>query len=198
MEDLENSGHPGFKGISPLGRGILKKKNNRDTIHFNGEYCIIDLLYRTVHSATQLCICGAVTKQCGHEHKINPGEKSQSRPESARKTSREIQIKKEDRKSLVDIPRLPQASGNRMLQNLKDFNSMPSMSKIEYLRTTAKFYHPIEKGNHYITTTLEDDDWCRCTSMCKGYTAPRNLEDLRSYAWIDPTDEYMDEQIRRT
>ena len=48
VEDFENTGHPLFKGVSPLGRGVLKKKNNRDTIHYNGEYCNIDLLYRTV------------------------------------------------------------------------------------------------------------------------------------------------------
>ena len=110
---FENSGHPVFQGVSPLGRGILKKKNNRDTIHFNG-------------AANQLCIYGAVSKWCGS----NSGEPSQSRPESARKMSPEIQIKEEDLKSLVDIPRLPHASGNRMLQNLKDFNSMPFMSKM--------------------------------------------------------------------
>ena len=91
--------------------------------------------------------------------RTNSGERSQSRPESARKTHREIQIKQEDLKSLVDIPRLPQASGNGVLQNLKHFNSMPLVSKIEYLRTTAKFYHPVEKGNHYFTTTLQDDGW---------------------------------------
>ena len=34
VNDFEKSGHPVFKGISPLGRGILKRKNNRDTIHF--------------------------------------------------------------------------------------------------------------------------------------------------------------------
>ena len=90
----------------------------------------------------QLCIYGAVSKWCGP----NSREASQSRPESARKMSPEIQIKHEDLKSLVDIPRLPHASGNRVLQNLKDFKSKPFMSKIEYLRTTAKFYHPIEKG----------------------------------------------------
>ena len=56
VNDFENSGHPVFKAISPLGRGILKRKNNRDTIHFNGVYSNIDLLYRTVHSANQLCI----------------------------------------------------------------------------------------------------------------------------------------------
>ena len=46
-----------------------------------------------------------------------------------------------------------------MLQNLKDFNSMPFISKIDYLRTTAKFYHPIEEGNYCVTTTLDDDGW---------------------------------------
>ena len=37
VDDFERSGHPVFKGICPLGRGILKKKKGKDTIHFNGE-----------------------------------------------------------------------------------------------------------------------------------------------------------------
>ena len=159
-EDFENSGHPVFQGMGPLGRGILKKKNDRGTIHFNGEYCNIDLLYKPVHSANQLFV---FTEQSQgiveNKHRTNSGVTTQSRPESARKTSPRNHIKQEDLKSLVDIPRLPQASGNRMLQHLKDFDSMPFMSKIEDLRTTAKFYHPIEKENHYVTTTLEDDGW---------------------------------------
>ena len=66
---------------------------------------------------------------------------------------------------------------------------MPFVSKIEYLRTTAKFYHPVEKVNHYVTTTLEDDGWGKLTSMCKDYTAPRNREDSRPYASIDAEQE---------
>ena len=170
VEIFENSGHPVFREVSPLGRGILKKINNRDTIHFNGECGNKNFLYRTDHAANQLCIYGAVSKWCGP----NSGEASRSRSKSARKMSQELQIKQEDLKSLVDIPRLPHASGNRMLQNLKDFNSMPFISKIEYLRTTAKFYHPIETGNYYVTTTLDDDGWGKRTSMCKENTAPRN------------------------
>ena len=72
-----------------------------------------------------------------------------------------------------------------MLQNLKGFNSMPFMSKIEYLRTTVKFHHPIEKGNYYVTTTLDDDGWRTRTSMCKEYTAPRNRKNSKPYASID-------------
>ena len=59
------------------------------------------------------------------------------------------------------------------------------MSKIEYLRTTANFYHPIEKGNNYVTTSLDDDGWRKRTSMCKEYTAPRNREDSKPCASID-------------
>ena len=104
--------------------------------------------------------------------------------------SPEIHIKQEDVKSLDDIPRLPHASGNRMLQNLKDFNLMSFMSKIEYLRTTAKFYHPIEKGNYCVTTALDDDGLGKRTSMCKEYTAPRNREDSKPYASIDAEKEF--------
>ena len=75
----------GISGVSPLDRGILKKKNNRDTILFNGEYGNNDMLYRTVDAA----IYGAVSKWRGP----NSGEASQSRPESARKMSPEIQRK---------------------------------------------------------------------------------------------------------
>ena len=108
-----------------------------------------------------------------------------SRPESARKMSPEIQIKQENLKSLVDIPRLPHAPANRMLNNLKDFNSVPLMRKIGYLRTVAKFYHPIEKGNYYVTTTLDDDGWRKRTSMCKEYTAHGNREELKPCTSID-------------
>ena len=50
---------------------------------------------------------------------------------------------------------------------------MPFVSKIEYLRTKTKFYHPIEEGSFFVTTTLDDDGWGKRTSMCKEFSAPR-------------------------
>ena len=76
-----------------------------------------------------------------------------------------------------------------MLQDLENFESMPLLSRIESLRKTAKFYHPVEEGNYYITTPLEDDGWGRRTSMCKEYTGPRNQENSRLYASIDANQE---------
>ena len=37
VDRFKDTGHPVFKSISALSRGILKKKNNRDTIHFNAD-----------------------------------------------------------------------------------------------------------------------------------------------------------------
>ena len=115
VEEFESSGNPVFKGASPLGRGTLKMRSGRNTIHLNGEFGNIDFLFRTVHAANQLCFYGAVTKLCEKQPEADSGKASKGRPESARRTPREIQIKQEERKSLVDIPRIPLASRNRML-----------------------------------------------------------------------------------
>ena len=41
--------------------GTLKKKNNRDTIHFNADASNTELLFRIIHSVNQLSIYGAVS-----------------------------------------------------------------------------------------------------------------------------------------
>ena len=114
-----------------------------------------------------------------------PEMQAKADPKAFARCSPENQIKHEDLKSLVDIPRLPHASGNRMLQNWKDFIAVPFRTRTENSRTAAKFYHPIEKGNFHVTTTLGDDGWRKRTSMCKECTAPRNREDSKPYASID-------------
>ena len=150
MENFENSGHPVFQGVSPLGLGNFKKRNKRETIHFNGEYanitCCTGLFMPRTSSVS------TAQSQSGVDR--IPEMQAKADPKAFARCPQEF--KKKDLKSLVDIPRLPHASGNRMFQNLTDFNSMPFMSKIEYLRRKAKFYHPIEKGNFYVTTTHDD------------------------------------------
>ena len=64
VERFKETGHPVFKSISALSRGILKRKNNRDTIHFNADASNTELFFRTIHSANQLSIYGAVSTWC--------------------------------------------------------------------------------------------------------------------------------------
>ena len=41
-----------IQGISAASRGILKRKNKRDTIHFNVDALNTELLFRTIHSVS--------------------------------------------------------------------------------------------------------------------------------------------------
>ena len=62
VERFKGTGHPVFKSISALSRGILINKNIRDTIHFNADASNTELSFRIIHSVNQFRICGAVSK----------------------------------------------------------------------------------------------------------------------------------------
>ena len=64
VDRFKDTGHPIFKSISALSRGILKKKNGRDTIHFNADASNTELLFRIIHSVNQLSVCGAFSNWC--------------------------------------------------------------------------------------------------------------------------------------
>ena len=75
-------GHPTFKGISALSRGILNSKQNRNTIHVNSDSSNTELLFRIIHSANQLSIYGAVSdwcEECGQEPNETELQKSSRR-----------------------------------------------------------------------------------------------------------------------
>ena len=63
-ERFKETGYPVFKSINALSRGILKRKNNRDTIHFTADASNTELLIPTIHSANQFSIHGAVSSWC--------------------------------------------------------------------------------------------------------------------------------------
>ena len=64
VEQFKASGHPVFKGVSPLARGILRKKNNEETIHFSADASNTALSDRTIHIANQVSTYGAVARWC--------------------------------------------------------------------------------------------------------------------------------------
>ena len=61
---FKETGHPVSLGISAVNRGILKRKGGRCTIHFIADSSNSELLFRTIHSANQLSIYGAVSRWC--------------------------------------------------------------------------------------------------------------------------------------
>ena len=64
VKRFQEAGHPVLKSICLVARGILRRKNNRDTIHFTVDASNAHLLYRTIHSANHLSFHGAVASWC--------------------------------------------------------------------------------------------------------------------------------------
>ena len=75
VKRFQESGHPVFKNISASARGILKRKNNRDTTHFNADAPNTELKCRTGHSANQLSMYGAVAGWCEEFAQRTPDQK---------------------------------------------------------------------------------------------------------------------------
>ena len=50
FQRFRETGHPVFKSISALSRGIQKRKNGKETIQFNGDSSNTELLFRIIHS----------------------------------------------------------------------------------------------------------------------------------------------------
>ena len=62
VERFKETGHPVFKSISGLSRGILRREGGRDTIHFNADSSTTELLFHTIHSVNQVSIYGSSFK----------------------------------------------------------------------------------------------------------------------------------------
>ena len=65
IANLRVSGHPVLRVTSTLNREVLNRTCGRCTVHFNAESSNAELSFRTIHSANQLCIYGAVASWCG-------------------------------------------------------------------------------------------------------------------------------------
>ena len=63
VQQFEETGHPIFTDISALNLRALKRRQ-KSTIHFNETSTNTELLFQTIHSATQLRIYGAATNWC--------------------------------------------------------------------------------------------------------------------------------------
>ena len=109
-----------FTSTSSLNRGVLKRKKNKNVIHFTAESSDVELLFRIIHSAHQLSVNGAVSSWIG-----------QPSPAGAEPTSRETvdeettkSVNPEQVNSLVDSARSWYASGNRAQDDLHDIQLM--------------------------------------------------------------------------
>ena len=126
-ENLRETGHPVFRGVSALNRGVLKRKGGICTSHFTAESSNTELLFRTIHSANQLSVHGAVASWCEDVAQRIPVQTHHFMEKSVAKENEQLFQKLEPPEvdSLVQTPRRnDEAVGNRLrmyLQNFEEF-----------------------------------------------------------------------------
>ena len=65
MLTFAESGHPVFRAMSPLSRGVLRSKGGgKLSIHYCADPGTIETVFRTIVSVTQLSIYGTVAEMC--------------------------------------------------------------------------------------------------------------------------------------
>ena len=137
----------------------MRKRKNKDTIHYNGESSNVELLYRIFHSANQLCVYGAVTNWCETLGRTEAEKREKSGHELNRRLFKERNVNTEEVSSLVKIPRAPPASENRMHQKLQSFELLSETSKLKHIYDRAGFYHPVGRSKYIWLVLMMTIDW---------------------------------------
>ena len=183
VKDFEETGHPVFKGISALTRGIMRKKKSKDTTQYNGESSNVELLYQIIHSANQLCICGAFTNWCETLGRTEFEKRNNSGKELTSHLLNNHDVNTEEISSLVKIPRTLIASGNRKHQIISSFESLSPRSLLKYLYQRAGFYCPVER-KYYVTLPDIDDGQGNLIPLCRECSHPREFSCSRCVVTI--------------
>ena len=147
VERFEGSGQPVFKSVSPLARGILRRKNNKEAIHFIADAANTELLYRTLHSPIQLSIHGAVASWC-EKFCLKLDEKLP-------KTKNDIILKDVQPKevnSLVKALRNKEpAPGNRLREVQQNLENLGKKIQFRRVCEDLTFIHKVAVGTYYRT-----------------------------------------------
>ena len=150
-KSFEETGHHVFKGRIALNRGIMRKRRSKDINHYNGESYKVELLYRTVHSANQLCVYGAVTGRCETLGRT-AAEKNWTMVEEPQSEYRGDKFFSKDTPNRHCFGE-PNAPENVM------FRVGFTKKSLQILSLERRFFCPSEKRRYYVTLLDADDGW---------------------------------------
>ena len=100
---FRETGHTVFKGISALNRGMRTRRSGRCAVHFNAASSTTELLFRTIQSANQLGIYGAVSSWCEEFAQWNPNQNELTVEKSGAKENEKTQKCKAARSEFFGI-----------------------------------------------------------------------------------------------
>ena len=176
MANFSGSGHPVFRGTSGFARGELKSRGGgKKSFHFNGSNENIELLLRTVISANQLSIYGAVADLCDEVPNRIRARGKPAAPEHLEKVEIPTVLSKAENSTNE------QQWGNLRQEYEQKFEQLPEDQKLSKLCSDAGL-KLVEREQYFYT--LETQEGQRMQHFCREYTLPRNEEGTRVRGWI--------------
>ena len=146
LERSKETGHPVFRSISALCRGILKRESNRYFTHVNADASNTELLLRTIHSTNQLSIYGPVvcwSKEFGLKFDETSERCSKTENEKIMK-----EVRPQEVNSLVQTPRSDDpVSGNRSRECLQNFVTLEKEIQFTKVYEDASFQKRVSFGS---------------------------------------------------
>ena len=176
MANDSRSGHPIFRASRALARGKLRSKVGRKkSIHFNDSNENIELLLRTVISASQLSIYGAIADLCDELSEVFWVPVKPAAPKHLEK---------------VEIPTVRSEAENstndQQWRNLRQeyerkFEQLSEDQKLSKLCSDAGL-KLVEPEQYFCT--LETEERQQMQHLCWVYMLPRNEEGTRVRGWV--------------
>ena len=156
-------------------RELRSKEGGKKSIHFNGSRENIELLLRTVISANQLSIHGAVADLCNEVPKDLKGSRETCTTSSFGKDGnsyRPLYCRKIYQCTAMEKPCV------RIRAKLRTIVTRPELSKL----CSDAGLKLVEQGQHFYT--LDTEDGQQTQHLCREYTMPRNEKETRIKGWI--------------
>ena len=178
---------PVFKDISALSRGILISKGGRCTTHFNAHSSNTECLFRTIHSANQLSICGAVSSWCEEFAQRTLHTKKSGRWKSSWQKNMSSFWKCDAARSGFFGANSMEGQWGIWNQIARTTSEMETLEKeVQFTKVCedASFWRRVSIGMSYKTVPDVDDGFGDRTSACREYTLFREDPNSRINATI--------------
>ena len=188
VQRFKETGHPEFKSISALSRGVLKQKKGKSTIRLNGDIVNAELLFQTVHSVNQISIHAAVTDWCYQFGLTNDGKEQVA---ILADNGILTMVAPEEVDMLVSSPNL--ALGHKM-QGGASFRILEKRVQMTQLCETAIFQHLVTAANCCPIRPDVDDGWGNFSLLYREFSSSRAYPKTRALSAIPqekPPDQSM-------
>ena len=181
MLTFAESKHPVFRSTSPLSRGVpTSKGGGKLSIHFCADWETVETVFRTIISANQLSIYGAVSDLC--EECKTCHVRTGRLVVAGQSTPLFVPSVMKTHIPLTDHPAQPEED---LLQRYRErIEKLSQQDRLSKFCTDAGFLTTVEVGHYFMTKDTGDFSQFTDSVACREYILPRDEKLSDPKGWI--------------